>query len=74
MRAGTAIIAISVILAMACAAPAKPQSAPVFRPNRQATIEAKNPSFVVEARVKFPVLGSGDQILYTTVTRDGERG
>jgi hypothetical protein len=72
MVAGTVIVAISLLLALACAAPAKPQSAPVPRPNRQATIEAKHPSFVVEARVKFPVLGSGDQVLYTTVTLDGE--
>jgi hypothetical protein len=72
MGVGTIIVALSLILALACAAPEKPQSAPVPRPNRQATIETKRLSFVVDARVKFPVLGSGKQVLYTTVTRDGE--
>lgn len=72
MGAGTAVIAVAVILAVACVAPSKPQSTPIPRPNRQATIESENLSFAVEARVKFPVLGSGKQTLYTTVTRDGE--
>jgi hypothetical protein len=72
MGVGTVIVALSIILALACAAPAKPESTPAPRPNRQATIQAERQSFVVDARVKFPVLGSGNQILYTTVTLDGE--
>ena len=72
MRAGAVIVAVSIILALACAAPAKPGSAPAPRPNRHATIVAERQSFVVDARVKFPVLGSGEQVLYTTVTNDGE--
>ena len=70
MGAGTAIAAVLVILALSCVAPAKQQAVPLPAPNRQATIEASGPSLAVEARVKFSVLGSGDQFLYATVTRD----
>lgn len=71
MGVGTAVFAVVVILALACAAPAKPRGAPLPTPNRPGTIEAAERLLAVEARVKFPILGSGDQILYATVTRDG---
>lgn len=71
MGLGTAVLAALVILALGCSAPAKPRSVPPPTPNRQATLEAAGPALTVESRVKFPVLGSGNQTLYVTVTRDG---
>ena len=72
MGSATALIAVLMLFALACAAPEKPETAPRPVPNRRATIEAALPSLAVEARVKFPVLGSGNQVLYATVTEDGQ--
>ena len=71
MGLGTAVLAALVILALGCVAPAKPRSAPLPPSNRPSTVEAPGPSLAVKARVKFPVLGSGEQVLDVTVTKDG---
>ena len=70
MGLGTAVIAALLILALACVAPTNSRSVPLPTSIRQSTVEAVDPPLTVEARVKFPVLGSGDQVLYVTVTRD----
>ncbi len=70
MGLGTAVIAALLILALGCVAPTKSRSVPLPTSIRQSTVEAVDPPLTVEARVKFPVLGSGDQVLYVTVARD----
>ncbi len=70
MGLGTAISAILLILALGCVAPTNSRGVPLPTSIRQSTVEAVDPPLTVEARVKFPVLGSGDQVLYVTVTRD----
>ena len=69
----TAFIAVLAILALECVAPAKPRSAPLPPSNRQSIVgvEAADPSLAFEAPVKFPILGSGEQVLNVTVTRYG---
>ncbi len=70
MGLGTAVIAALLILASGCVAPTKSRSVLLPTSIRQSTVEAVDPLLTVEARVKFPVLGSSDQVLYVTVTRD----